>query len=303
MLEPVFLRHLLVEPGAHPRAQPHLSAASGLVRVGGRLFMVADDEHHLGMLDAGEAPAGFVQLLRILPGDLPHDKGKRKKRKPDLEALALLPPTAGHAHGALLALGSGSKPQRQQALLIPLSDGGEPAGSAVVFDLAGLYRPLRTQFDDLNIEGAFVAGECLRLLQRGNKGNALNACIDYPLAQVRAWLAGDRSAAPAPLDVRLFSLGDVGGVPLGFTDGAALPEGGWIFSAVAEDTQDSYSDGACGASAVGCVDRDGQLQRLEHLAGAPKVEGIALADDGRLLMVTDSDDPATPSALLSIRLG
>jgi hypothetical protein len=302
MLKPIHLRHLLVEPGGHPRGQPHLSAASGLVRVGARLFMVADDEHHLGVIDAAPVPASSVQLVRILPGDLPRDKGERKKRKPDLEALALLPPAAGHAHGALLALGSGSRPNRQQAFLIPLGGDGLPAGDAAVFDLAGLYRPLRAHFADLNIEGAFVAGDCLRLLQRGNKGDARNACVDYSLAQVQAWLRSERGEAPPPVGVRLFSLGHVGGVPLGFTDGAAWPGGGWIFSAAAEDTGDSYSDGACGASAIGWVGEDGTLQRLEQLAGAPKVEGIALADDGQLLMVTDSDDPATPSALLSLTL-
>jgi hypothetical protein len=300
MLKPTHLRNLLVEPGTHPRGQPHLSAASGLVRAGEWLYMVADDEHHLGMIEAGRAHADFVHLHRILPGKLPQDKGKRKKRKPDLEALALLPAQAGLAHGALLALGSGSRPNRQQALLVPLDSRSLPAGDAAAFDFAGLYQPLRAQFPDLNIEGAFVAGKRLRLLQRGNKGDARNACIDYSLPQLWAWMAGASGEPPKPLAVVHFALGDVDGVPLGFTDGTALPGGGWIFSAAAEDTGDSYSDGACGASAIGWVGQDGTVQRLERLEGSPKVEGIALDSAGQLLMVTDSDDPATPSALLAI---
>ncbi|ROZ61812.1 hypothetical protein [Ramlibacter sp. WS9] len=297
MLQPILLCNLLVEPGAHPRGQAHLSAASGLVRVDGRLYLVADDEHHLGTLAADGA--GVVQLHRLLAGDLPADKGKRKKQKPDLEALALLPAEPGMAHGALLALGSGSRPNRQQALQVVLDGGGLPCAAPVTYDLAAMYQPLREQFPDLNIEGAFVAGQRLRLLQRGNKGDARNACIDYPLAQLRAWMAGGADA-PIPQNIQEFSLGDAGGVPLGFTDGAALPGGGWLFSAVAEDTGDSYNDGACGASAIGWVTEGGTLQRLEYVAGAPKIEGITLAEDGRLLMVTDSDDPATPSALLSL---
>ena len=74
MLRPTHLCNLLVEPGAHPRGQAHLSAASGLVRVGGRLYLVADDEHHLGTVAADGA--GWVRLHRLLAGDLPADKGK-----------------------------------------------------------------------------------------------------------------------------------------------------------------------------------------------------------------------------------
>ncbi len=299
MLQPIHLCNLSVEPGAHPRGQAHLSAARGLVRVAERLYLVADDEHHLGTLAANGADA--VRLHRLLAGDLPADKGKRKKKKPDLEALALLPAEPGMAHGALLALGSGSRPNRQQGLLVMLDGGGLAPGGPRACDFAALYRPLREQFPDLNIEGAFVAGKRLRLLQRGNKGDARNACIDYSLLQLRAWMAGS-GEAPLPQAIAEFSLGDFGGVPMGFTDGAALPDGGWLFSAVAEDTGDSYNDGACGASAIGWVDANGSLQRLEQVAGAPKIEGIALAEDGTLLAVTDSDDPDTPSALLSIPL-
>ena len=296
------LRNLEVDPASHPRGQAHLSAASGLVRVGTRLFMVADDEHHLGITDASEGHTGCVQLHRILPGELPLSKSGRKKRKPDLEALALLPPGEDFPHGALLALGSGSRVNRQQALLVALDGNGWPGADAVPVDFGALYQPLRARYPDLNIEGAFVAGKRLRLLQRANKGDARNACIDYALPQLRAWMRGSQAEPPAPLDIVQFDLGHAAGVPFGFTDGAAWPGRGWLFSAAAEDTHNSYSDGTCAASAIGWVDGAGILRRLDRLAGAPKVEGIALAEDGRLLMVTDSDDPGTPSALLSVHL-
>jgi hypothetical protein len=123
------LRDLLVDPADHPRGQPHLSAASGLVQAGRYLYVVADDEHHLGMLQAdGEQP---VQLLRLLPSDLPQGKEQRKRGKPDLEALALLPPHAAWPNGALLALGSGSRPQRCRAILLTLdAHGGSSASPA-----------------------------------------------------------------------------------------------------------------------------------------------------------------------------
>ncbi|CAN7426540.1 hypothetical protein LJR118_002767 [Acidovorax sp. LjRoot118] len=308
LITPTPLQDLLLDPATHPRGQAHLSAASGLVRSGALLYLVADDEHHLGLLPAGAAvlqhlpQAPLVQLHRILPGDLPAEPKARKKRKPDLEALALLPASPAHPSGALLALGSGSKPNRQRGVVIALDATGRPDGAAQVVDLSVLYAPLRSEFADLNIEGAFIGNDCLHLLQRGNKGDARNACISYPLAPLLAWLAGTRTEPPVALRTTQFDLGSVDGVPLGFTDGAALPNGeGWLFSAVAENTDDSYADGECVASAIGWVGADGVLERMAPLQGAPKVEGIALAGD-RLLMVTDADDPERASRLLLIAL-
>lgn len=302
MLVPIHLRDLLVDPGAHPRGQPHLSATSGLAQAGPWLYVVADDEHHLGMFEAAGKGTAPIELHRIVSGDLPKDKGERKKLKPDLEALALLPATADRPHGVLLALGSGSRKNRQRGWCIGLDSGGRPAGAVSETDLSHWYQPLRSTFPDLNIEGAFVAGEKLRLLQRGNKGMGRNASIEYSLAEMHGWLAGRRSAPPAPLRIQQLELGDVDGVPFGITDGASLPDGGWLFSAVAEDTQDSFNDGPCAGSAIGWIGSDGRLQRLEPLAGAPKVEGVALVAGHRLLMVTDSDDPTLASQVLAVDL-
>ena len=290
------LRTLTLEASQHPRGQPHLSAASGLARVGRQLYLVADDEHHLGLLDlAGEAP---LQLLRIVEGDLPADAARRKRAKRDFEAITVLPPHAQAPHGALLVLGSASRPQRQHVLHLPLDAQGRGAGAVVAREADALVRPLRERFPDLNLEGAFVQGDALCLLQRGHLRDPRSACIALDLQAFLAWMAGDNAAVPQPRAVDVFDLPPVAGVPLCFTDGAALPDGGWVFSAVAEATQDSYADGACVASAVGRVDAHGRLQALELLDGAPKVEGVAV-DGARLLLVTDADDPAQPSQLLA----
>lgn len=302
MLTPIHLRDLLVEPVMHPRGQAHLSAASGLVQVGPWLCVVADDEHHLGIFNTDAVSTQPVHLHRILTGDLPQGKGERKALKPDLEALALLPAMPGQPHGALLAMGSGSKPNREQAFLMTLDAHGRPGASIRSIDLAELYQPLRADFPDLNIEGAFIAGQNLHLLQRGNKGDARNACVEYACKDIQAWINGAQSKPPSALRFTEFALGLVDGVPLGFTDGAALPGGGWMFSAVAEDTSDSYNDGACAGSAIGWVGGDGTLQRLEQIADAPKVEGITVIGARRLLMVTDSDNPALASQLLALEL-
>ncbi len=295
MTDPQHLRHLLLAaPGVH------LSAASALVQVGATLYVVADDELHLGVFPAaGTAPG---HLLRLLEGELPTDKAERKALKPDLESLALLPAMPGFAHGALLALGSGSKANRQTGVLLVLDALGQVEGVPRLLDLQALYRPLRERFGDLNIEGAFLLGEEFLLLQRGNQGQAGNAQVRYAWTELQAWLLGTRDEPPAPLHVQAIELGELSGVVLGVTDGAALADGRWLFSAAAEDTTDSYRDGACLGTVIGLVEADGQVRRLAELDGRWKVEGIALAGDGRLLLVTDADDPQTAASLLSLDL-
>ena len=112
---------------------------------------------------------------------------QRSAKKPNqTEALTHLPPLPGCAGGALLALGSGSLPNRETAVLLPLAGPGRLNGRKALVSLSALYAPLRKRFADLNIEGAWVANSYLHLLQRGNKSDARSACIRY------AWKAAAR---------------------------------------------------------------------------------------------------------------
>ena len=181
MSQPELLRELQLP-------QAHLSAASALVRVVERLFVVADDELHLGVFDLGEPAPG--RLVRLFEGSLPAEKKARKAAKPDLEALALLPAMADFAQGALLALGSGSTPDRQRGVLLGLTEQAAPR----LIDLAPLYRPLHAQFADLNIEGGFLLGENhgeVPYLVPDEVLLAISAAAErwgrYPLDWVEAW--------------------------------------------------------------------------------------------------------------------
>ena len=290
------VRTLDLDAGSHPRGKAFLSAASGLVRVGERFYVVADDELHLGAFDQSDAP---VRLIRLLEGDLPESAKKRKAKKPDLEALLFLPTGVHTASGHLLALGSGSRPNRHAGALLTLDASGEVVGAPRRIDLEPLYRALAARFEQLNIEGAFVAGDELVLLQRGNKGGP-SASIRFALAPWLAWLHDSLADTPAPTAVQEHDLGHIDGVPFSFTDGAALPDGSWLFSAVAESTGDSYDDGACVAAAIGIASPSGRVGRLSVLQPSRKIEGI----DARLAngvitvhMVTDADDPDTPAEL------
>jgi hypothetical protein len=297
------LRTLSIDPQSHPRGQPHLCAASGLICAHQRAYVIADDELHLAVFRDLHSPG---ELHRIFAGDLPRPKKARKRMKPDLETLVLLPSLDGTSNGvALLALGSGSRPNRNVGAIIPLDAEGEPSVPVRTLSLDTLYQPLREMLGEINIEGAMVLGDQLVLLNRGVPGRSDNAAARYPLRQFLEGIECKRLVLE-PTSLRRYELGSIDGVPLAFTDGTALPDGaGWVFSAVAENMHDSYSDGPCSGSVVGVVDGCGDLLALHRLAQPIKVEGIAVSvgDDGiALCMVTDADDPAQSSQLLLARL-
>ncbi len=109
--------------GPSSRGRPaHVSAASGLVRIKSYLYVIADDEFHLAVFRCGDASPG--NLIRLMDGTLPADNASRKKQKPDFECLTLVPAFADFPYGALLALGSGSRPSRNRGVLMALDAEG-----------------------------------------------------------------------------------------------------------------------------------------------------------------------------------
>ena len=258
-----------------------VSAASGLVALADRLCLVADDETFMAVYGLDGTPWPRIPLF---PEALPDDHAERKRRKPDLEALALLP------DGQILALGSGSSEMRRRGALVdPTRD-----APARLIDLGPLYAYLSNDVPDLNIEGATVSGDALWLLQRGNGPARFNACIELDLSQVVSTLAASASIeGEAVRSVTRVDLGELDGVPLSFTDGIARSDGGLIFSAAAEDTLDPYQDGPCAGSIIGTL-VEGRMTQHVRVDPALKLEGIAIARNGNLgpalWLVADPDD-------------
>lgn len=281
----------------------YISAASGLVRVGSHIYVVADDDLHLGVFSFGDNEPG--RLIRLFAGDLPIIKADRKRDKPDLEAILFIPAFEDFPHGALLALGSASRPNRGRGVLLGLDPQGVLSGSPKPVNMAPMLGSLHQAFADLNIEGAAVVGDELLLFQRGNKKHIENAIIRYPLLPGLEALRGLDAAPVAPSAIKRVDLGMIEGVPLCFTDATALPNGDVVFCAVAEDTDDAYRDGRCVGAAIGIVDKTGRLLSLHQLEQPHKVEGISAQLENetvRLLLVTDADDPVIPAKLLSASL-
>ncbi len=299
MIRTRLVRELDLEPQSAGGAI-HLSAASGLVAAGRFFHVVADDENHLGVFDAtGNALGALRQIFR---GDLPQEKSARKKRKADLEILLRVPAFAAAPHGALLALGSGSRPTRERGAWFALDAGGGLQGEATPLDLAPLYAMLRDSLPELNLEGAVIVADQFILLQRASRRDPRNALLRMPLHDLMRAISTSIFAAPTqPPRIETIGLGQAGDVPWTFTDASATDDGHILFTAVTEDTPDSYSDGKCLGSAIGCLAPDGRLVCLEPLDTAQKVEGLSarrLGDAYVLHLVTDADDANVPAQLL-----
>ena len=298
------LRALDLESGTSEGGRPFIAAASGLVHTGSSLCVIADDALDLAVFPGeGEAPG---RLARLLPGELSSDRSQRKAHKPDFEALTMLPAFEGHPNGALMALESGSKRDRQSAVVCALEDDGALTGARREIDLAPLYDELREQLPELNVEGAPVSGARMLLMQRGNGPGRENGVVKLSLERVLAAIAAGR-----PLDgavivcIRRHELGDVDGVPLCFSDAAPLPDGRVVYTAVAEG-EGGGADGAFAAAVVGVIEPDGSVGSEERLDPPAKAEGVEarLGEGGaiELLLVADGDDPDSPAPLLAATL-
>jgi len=294
------LRQLDLAAPAQPGRPSYISAASGLVKTNRHFFVVADDELQLAVFDCvGDAPGA---LLRLFDGELPVELRDRKARKPDFEALVALQPFADYREGALLALGSGSRKGRRRAALLPLTDSSVEGPAVRRLDASKLFEALASEVDDANVEGAIVVRDHLVLMHRGNARHPDCALISCRLEPLLRSIRDDDKLGKVHIDsVRHYELGKIDGAPLTFTDGCLLDDGSILFAAVAEQTDDSFSDGPCRGSALGEIGPDGNLRRIEYLEDGWKVEGIAAEPHGnlhRLWLVTDADDVRVPASLL-----
>ncbi len=291
------LRDLEVEEPSGPGRPAHLSAASGVVRRGDFVYVIGDDELHLGIFTLSSAAPG--RLKRVLEGDLPSDHDERSQEKPDLEALTLLPPFEDHPYGALLGLGSGSGSNRDRGFVCALAPDGSLAEEPREIDLHPVYELLREHVvAELNVEGAATMGESLWLLQRGDSEQGTNLVAELSLEQVMRSLRHDRRIDAHELEnVRAYDLGSIDGVELTFSDATPIADRLLVFTASAE-----AEDGAIRGSVVGTLEADGTVHRLRAIDRRWKVEGVHAAMDTGVLdftFVCDQDDPDAPSPLLS----
>jgi hypothetical protein len=277
----------------------HVRAGSGMARLrDGRLAIIQDDTAFIAFVDP-DMPAEVTAVpLPRRGGARQFDANRHNKHeKYDFESCLVV-------DDALWLIGSGSTSAREViAIYRP--------GRITVHEVPKLYdrfRGMKTfSGTELNLEGCLRYGAELWFFQRGNGAAAgldqpVDAVAVVDLEAVRRHLVG--GPVPEISSICAYDLGTIGGRRLTFTDVSAMP-GGFLYSAAAEDSPNTYDDGVVSGTAIG-VD-DGETVRFAPITrgGVPwlvKVEGIATAGRNRLWAVTDEDDPAKPSRLLTLAL-
>jgi hypothetical protein len=300
-------RPLLYRHGAYPLEDlpPHVRAASSLRRHGSRLVILQDDVNALAMLDPA---TGSVNSILLPAGPdrarVFDDARGNKKFKLDLEASIVLP------DGRFVAFGSGSSPHREKIVTVAARKDALPQQ----FSGDALYRTLRehaaARGARLNVEGAVIVGTRLRLLQRGNGRRGFvpwNAFLDLPLSPFTDWLDG-RGKCPRVERIVELALGEVDGVPFGFTDAAVATDGRLAFLACAEDTADALDDGPVLGCRFGWVDADDETVITTTIVdrdGRPtrfKLEGIETRADNAAMfdVVADMDSGEEPAQIAEL---
>lgn len=286
----------------------YVRAASALAWIGDELAIVQDDTSFIAL----RSRAGRVRVVPLPRGP----RGRRrfedalgnKADKLDLEACVVV---AGPAGPRVLAFGSGSTAARRYVAAL---DAGA-ASPAYLIPAGAIYAAaahrLGLEPSELNIEGAFVAGDRLGLVHRGTGASSraaarTSAIVELALAPALRWLEQPDGAPPEINRARAYDLGAIGGVALGFTDVAAAGDR-LVFLAAAEDTSNPVDDGAVVGVRIGVVGpngaRWGDLLDEQGLPASVKAEGIALDPDGlHAWIALDADDATRPSELCLVRL-
>ncbi len=292
----------------------HVRAGSGLATVAEGLIVIQDDSNFLALIDPARPEAArAIALPAGADGRRQFgDSRANKHLKLDLEACVAVQ----GSRSIFMGLGSGSTSARESVVVITNWTDRDPDVRLVRAER--LYASLRDARgfagSEMNIEGAIVTGSSLRLFGRGNGAASrgmepVNATCDLDWAKLLDYLASpDERSVPPPGRIQQFELGDLDGVPLGFTD-AADWGGTVLFTAAAERSPDAVRDGPVSGSVIGVIPDAGPVRwaRIVDERGRPlreKAEGLAAVAPGHseMWVVADADDESRASELLRVRL-
>lgn len=318
----------------------HVRAGSGLAWVGSKLAVVQDDANFIALVNVQTGVAECITLPAGDGGLRQFDDARGNKAfKNDFESLVAV---SSGDNVRLLAIGSGSTLRRERIAVV---DHVMSAPKVRVVHVPKFYAALRERREfsgcELNVEGAAIVGDRLRIFNRGNGAEregvrAVNATCDVNFEQFVAHLENaDGAPVPPLLDVCQYELGEVAGTKLSFTDAAVLTadwasvtgftpgneylaraqgdssEPPIVYAAAAEASPDVVQDGEVLGSVIGMA-RYVNGKRLLHWANLRgedgsetrlKVEGIAAgAQVGQLYVVVDGDEHDKPCELFELSM-
>ncbi len=293
------VRELRLDMKTTPSRPDYVYAASGLVRHEEKLLVVADDELHLAVFDFHNEGPGT--LLRLLPGTLPDDYQARKKAKPNLESITLLPPYEYAPHGALLVVPSMSRRNRIDGLMMLLDRQQLSNSQFVPLDFTQIRAKLASMVKELNVEGIVIGKKAVKLFHRGSKNKSRSTVFELNADQFLKDMHDSHIISGDHIQNHIeYDLGDIDGVALQFTDAVALSDDRVLFLATAENTDNAYEDGATSGSALGIIGSDGRIEYVAKIEGTEKLEGVSVTINSshiELLLVADTDDQSKPSSL------
>jgi hypothetical protein len=310
----IVARHALYYRAPEPGFPRFVRAGSSLSWFLGKLAVVQDDTLALGLID----PVSFEVEALALPlrgdGARTFDKVQGNKQdKPDLEASFT---ATWQGAPALFALGSGSHENRESFAVV-VQQGSELEAGLV--HVPALYAALRAEpgflTTELNLEGAALIGDSLRLFQRSNGALAPGysesycATCDVNFYALLRYLRDPAHAArPGLSNVQHYDLGRIGEARLSFTDVQLRANGQLVFSASAESSPNAYDDGAVAGSAIGILGNGTARYTLLHneqgQLALEKAEGLALWPErtDHAFLVFDPDDHEQPASLAEVAL-
>ncbi len=291
------VRELTLKKPLEKGRQPHVSAASGLVKVGERFFVVSDDELSLFTFTDSDTHLTPVPLIS---GQLSAANSERKNEKPDFESLALLSTKEWEPYGALVAWPSASTPKRVKAVVIPFLK-NQTLGKPITSNILPLAYELQSYAKELNIEGLLFRDKKVFLFQRGNSEKGKNGFAEISLSNwVKGIKTGDWSGKIVFESVKM---GKLSGVNITFSD-VIWTDYGLLALGSAEDTTSSFADGQVYGTVLARIvgDKTEIIGRFEPLAKLEGLHATQTQDGLDIYLVEDADDSEKPSRLFKAKL-
>lgn len=292
MIKTKFIRNLDLLSPIDTSEHSFISSASGLQKIGDTFYTIADDECHLIMIP--QIPTQKCSTDPLIDRKLPKDQISRKKIKPDFESLAHFSAKKLFTGDTLLAVPSGSKPNRTIGVAIDLK-----TSEKYPIDFSDLYLNLIKNYEPLNIEGSLVAESKFYLFNRGNTALAQNFIVELDLTKVvKDILQQKKITSSSIVRVTPVNLGIEQGYSIAFTDASLdlTSDNKIYFCAAVEATENTYDDGSFLGAYIGYLDSNLKVKQLLKLDIPYKPEGLWVNNE-RFYVVTDADDPNTPSML------
>jgi hypothetical protein len=272
-----------------------VSAGSGIEFFDGNWYIAGDDVNVLYVLDDQFDLKANVPLFENA-----NSERISKRNKSDIEMLSTF---NYRSKQYMLAAGSGSIPKiRENGFLFT-----QGQQNPIQIDLTDLYSHFRLKLNlskntDLNLEGLAADDSLFYFLQRGH-GEIKNAIITMKIHDFITFINNKRIPE---IEICYFNLLSINGIKSGFSGATFIPEYEvLLFSASAEDTANTYDDGAVLGSFLGLVLKEelvfGQyihipIELNDH-SFKQKLESIALVKSSKnsikLVGVCDNDDGAT----------